>query len=49
MVFVERCPEVSKACVYFGAPRDVARRVDAAALKRDGGAQPLDLWIYPAQ
>jgi hypothetical protein len=48
MVYVAHCPELAAPCVYFGAPRTVARRVGAADSARGKDPEPLELWIYPA-
>jgi hypothetical protein len=43
MVFVERCPEVKGACVYYGEPGDVCGKYLDAVTKPDDQA----LWIAP--
>jgi hypothetical protein len=48
MVHFARCPELGGPCVYFGAPKAVARRIDTAESARGKDSVPLDLWIYPA-
>jgi hypothetical protein len=42
MVFVPRCPELGKACVYFGKPEDVCRKYFATIKSEDE-----TLWIAP--